>query len=105
MGNNSHSYSSPYVFTRRKVRDDPKNTVNALLNHKCQPLIDDDYDNCDEIVIATAYVIFSIRYLDSLPKLKEQYDNLINKLGQQSISTLHTEDSFADLPSLEVDPL
>lgn len=59
--------------------------------------------NPNEISMTTVFVNFPLRRLKSLPKFKEQYDFLMAKRGQQAMWMLHTEDSFTNLPSLEVE--
>ncbi len=77
--------------------------VRALGNHEWQMEINSHSDNRDEISIATVCANFPLRCLRSLPDIKLQYDELIANNGQQAVRTLYTEDSFANLPSLEVE--
>jgi len=78
-------------------------TARALGNHEWQVEINNHSSNRDEISIATVCANFPLRCLSSLPDIKQQYDDLIANNGQQAVRTLHTEDSFACLPSLEVE--
>lgn len=62
-----------------------------------------NYGNKDEIAIASVTTKFPLRYLNSLPELKNRYDQLIKDDRLQASCMLWTEDGFADLPSLEVE--
>lgn len=64
-----------------------------------------NYGNKDEIVIASVTTNFPLRFLSSLPELKARYDQLMSDDRRQAFCMLWTEDSFVDLPSLEVEEI
>lgn len=57
----------------------------------------------DEITIISLRTKFPIRTIYILPELKTRYDQLMTDDRLQASCMLWTEDSFADLPSLEVE--
>ena len=63
----------------------------------------DNTNNEDEISITSVRTNFPIRFIACLPDLKRQYDQLMADERQRAKYMLHTEDSFTDLPSLEVE--
>ena len=94
----------PTTGREKELIDEFTTAVRALGNHDRQMVeINNHSDNCDEISIATVCSGFPLRCLKSLPKLKNQYDELLSHNGQQAVAVLHTEDSFTELPSLEVE--
>lgn len=82
--------------------------LTALFKANCDftnVMIDDEAPETQEISIASIRTNFPLRCVMSLPDLKQQYDQLMSNEKHRSIYMLHTEDSFIDLPSLEVEPL
>ena len=78
----------------------------ALFKANCgftNVIIDTEAPETQEISIASIRTNFPLRCVKSLPDLKQQYDDLISNRGTQAVNMLHTEDSFADLPSLEIE--
>ena len=59
--------------------------------------------NRDEISIAFVCNNFPIRYLKSLPSLKERYDQSLSDPKLHAAFKLHIENNYKDLPSLEVE--
>lgn len=59
--------------------------------------------NRDEISIAFVCNNFPIRYLKSLPSLKERYDQFMSDPKLHAAYKLHIENNYKDLPSLEVE--
>lgn len=78
-------------------------SVRALGNQEWQMEISNHSDNRDEISIASVRMNFPLRFIDYLPNLKQQYDQLMANERQQAKYMLHTEDAFTNLPSLEVE--
>lgn len=80
--------------------------LTALLKANCgftNVIIDTDAPETQEISIVSIRTNFPLRCVKSLPDLKQQYDDLISNRGTQAQNMLHTEDSFDDLPSLEIE--
>lgn len=78
----------------------------AILSGNCditQVEVDTERSDTQEISIYCACTNFPLRCLKSLPGIKQQYDYLIANNGLQAMQILHIEDSFANLPSLEVE--
>ena len=83
-------------------------TISQQLNDTVRALsfavtVDNKSDFKYEIIVASVITRFPLRYLEVLPSLKHQYDQLMADERHQARYTLHTEDSFTDLPSLEVE--
>lgn len=66
-------------------------------------IIDSRSDFEGEIIVASVVTCFTLRYIKSLPDLKEQYDSLMGNREKQAANMLHTEDAFENLPSLEIE--
>ena len=71
--------------------------------HTTQVVVDTEGPDVQEISIACVCTNFPLRCIKSLPGIRQQYDDLIANNGLQAVWMLHTEDSFANLPSLEVE--
>ena len=88
------------MLTLLLVQTRSTDTVRAL---SFNVTIDSRSDFRDEIIVADVVTGFPFRYLEVLPSLKPQYDQLMADERHQARYMLHTEDSFTDLPSLEVE--
>ena len=94
----------PYADNKEEKLSSEK--FKAILSANCyttQVEVDTEGPDAQEISIACICTNFPLRSIKSLPDIKLQYDDLIANNGLQAVRMLHTEDSFACLPSLEVE--
>ena len=92
----------PHVANKKEQYITEK--LKALIIENCgttQIEIDNGAPDMQEISVAHVCVNFPLRCIDSLHELKQQYDELM--VNEKSMYILHTEDSFTNLPSLEIE--
>ena len=91
-----HAANEKEQYTTEKLK--------ALIIENCgttQVEIDTDAPDVQEISVAYACVNFPLRCIKTLHGLKQQYDDLM--ANENTKYMLHTEDSFTNLPSLEIE--